>query len=194
MEEVKKNQGVSMVVTGLVRFSYEHVFEPHGIEEGKDKKYSVVLLIPKSDKKTLNDIRLKLNEVKEKALRLNNGKLPAKFRSPIKDGDDEESVNEENKEAYSGHFYINASSKRRPNVVDVSMRAIINPEEFYSGCYGRAGIDFYYYNTKGNVGIGCALNNVQKIRDGEPLTGRPSVERDFADSESFNENSENDWM
>ena len=41
------------VITGEVRFSYLHVFEPYAAEVGQKAKYSVALLIPKKDKQTI---------------------------------------------------------------------------------------------------------------------------------------------
>lgn len=52
--------------------------------------------------------------------------------------------------------------------------------EIYSGVYGRVSISFYAFNSNGNKGIACGLNNLQKIKDGEPLGGHTSAEADFA--------------
>ena len=58
---------------------------------------------------------------------------------------------------------------------------IIDTSEVYSGVYGRASITFYAFNSNGNKGIACGLNNLQKIADGEPLGGKTRAEDDFAD-------------
>ena len=52
--------------------------------------------------------------------------------------------------------------------------------EVYSGVYGRASINLYAFNSNGNKGIACGLNNLQLIRAGEPLGGKASAEADFA--------------
>ena len=75
---------------------------------------------------------------------------------------------------------MNANSATAPGVVDANRNDILDRSEVYSGCYGRASINFYAYNANGNRGIACGLNNLQKIRDGEPLGGRASAESDFA--------------
>ncbi|NMC34274.1 MAG: DUF2815 family protein, partial [Veillonellaceae bacterium] len=41
----------------------------------------------------------------------------------------------------------------------------------------------YAFNSNGNRGIACGLNNIQKLRDGEPLGGRSRPEDDFSDQE-----------
>jgi Protein of unknown function (DUF2815). len=101
------------VVTGIVRFSYAHVFEPQSIEEGGDKKYSVSLIIPKSDKKTIAEIEKAINALKEE-YKTKNGKLPAKFKIPLRDGDEEK----EDDETYANSVFLSASSKSKPGVVD----------------------------------------------------------------------------
>ena len=75
---------------------------------------------------------------------------------------------------------MNANSSTAPGVVDANRNEIMVKSEVYSGCYGRASINFYAFNANGNRGIACGLNNLQKIRDGEPLGGRASAESDFA--------------
>lgn len=43
---------MSKVITGKVRFSYANVWEPKAGQEGWEPRYSVSLIIPKSDTKT----------------------------------------------------------------------------------------------------------------------------------------------
>lgn len=169
------------VITGLVRFSYVHVFEPSAINDSTEKKYSVALLIPKKDKKQklILDKAVEAAKIAGKADKF-GGKIPAALKLPIRDGDAERDEHPE----YAGHWFINATSKTKPGIVDENTQAIIDPEEFYSGCYGRASVNFYAFNNSGNKGIACGLNNVQKLRDGERLSGRASAEDDFGDVET----------
>lgn len=166
------------VVTGKVRFSYVHVFEPSSMNEGEEPKYSVCLLIPKKDKDTLKKINdaIKQAEIVGKDKLSKNGKIVANYRKPLRDGDEERDTPE-----HEGCFFINVSSKRRPGIVDKDLNAILDKEEFYSGCYGRASINFFAYNSNGSRGITAGLNNVQKLSDGEPLAGGTTPEEDFAD-------------
>ena len=73
-----------------------------------------------------------------------------------------------------------SNSAQKPGVVDADLNAILDQSEFYSGCYGRASISFFAYNSNGSKGIGCGLNNVQKLDDGEKLGGAASATEDFA--------------
>lgn len=171
------NEQTTKVVTGEVRFSYLHVWEPSAIEEGQDKKYSASLIIPKSDKKTLDAINKAIESAKEAGKAKFGGKIPTVLKTPLRDGDAERPDDE----AYAGAYFINCNAKQQPGIVDKNARPIMNQDEVYSGCYGRASITFYAFNTSGNKGIACGLNHMMKLRDGESLGGRSTAEADFAD-------------
>ena len=100
----------------------------------------------------------------------------ASLKKPLRDGDEERPDDP----TYADSYFINANSDLAPGIVDASRQPILDRAEVYSGCYGRASINFYAFNTNGNKGIACGLNNLQKIRDGEPLSGRMRAEDDFA--------------
>ena len=108
------------------------------------------------------------------------GKIPNKaaLKLPLRDGD-----LERDDEAYKGAYFVNANSATAPGIVDADRQPILDTSEVYSGVYGRASINFYAFNSNGNKGIACGLNNLQKIRDGEPLGGKSRPEDDFADEE-----------
>ena len=169
----KKNN--TKVVTGTVRLSYEHVWEPASINGGEEK-YSASLIIPKSDKATVNAIQKAVDTAIEEGLAKFGGKKPNKaaIKLPLRDGD----VERED-EAYQNSFFVNANSRTAPQIVDRSVQPILDRNEVYSGCYIRASISFYAFNSNGNKGIACGLNNIQKIRDGEPLGGRTNAADDF---------------
>ena len=166
------------VVTGEVRFSYAHVWEPDSIDGG-DPKYSVSVLIPKSDIATLQKVQAAVQaaiEAGKTKLAGKNGQVnTATLKLPLRDGD----VERADDDAYAGMYFFNASSKNRPGIVDAAVNPIMNQSEFYSGCYGRASVNFYAFSANGNKGIAAGLNNVQKLRDGEPLAGGSSPEEDF---------------
>ena len=101
---------------------------------------------------------------------------------PLHDGD----VDRPDDEAYANAYYVGATNQTAPGIVDLQRNPIIDRDEVYSGCYGRASITFCVYNYKNGMskGIGCYLNNLQKVSDGEPLGGmRASAEEDFADDD-----------
>ena len=167
------------VTTGKVRLSYAHLFEPHAIE-GNEPKYSVSVIIPKSDKETLQAIKEAVTEAKEQGKGKWGGKVPANVKTPLRDGD----VDREGDEAYAGCYFLNANSKNKPGIVDINVQPILDATEVYSGCYARLTLNFYAYNANGNKGIAAGLGNVQKLEDGDPLGGFTRAEDDFEVIES----------
>ena len=171
------------VVTGKVRFCYVNVFEPTAMNEGDTPKYNTCILIPKDDAKTLDKINKAIEAAKQAGkakLADKNGKIPSNLKLPLRDGDDERGDDP----AFEGVYFINANSQRKPSIVDKDLNPIMEKEEFYSGCYGRASINFYAFNVS-SKGIAAGLNNLQKLEDGEMLAGGSTVEEDFG--------GENEW-
>jgi len=171
------------VKTGLVRFSYVHVFEKYANEPGQKEKYSVSLLIPKTDTVTLENISRAILAAAEAGKGKWGGTIPSNIRGPLRDGDLEKPDHEE----YKGHMFLSANSyNRKPGVIDINNQEIIDPDDFYSGCYGKAIIDFYAYNTNGK-GVACGLQHLKKLKDGENLGGSNGSAADaFADDDDDN--------
>lgn len=177
--------GTTKVVTGKVRFSFVNLFEPKAFGEGQDPKYSVMLLIPKTDVATIKKIREAIDAAAQKGLSTKfGGKMPAVLKTTLKDADtDTNQDGEVFKDIWdytAGHYIINVSSRTKPQVVDADLQPILDPTEVYSGCYGRASINFFAYNSTGNKGISAGLGNVQKLEDGEPLGTISTAEQDFS--------------
>ena len=170
------------VITGPeTRWSYANVWQPKAIDGGTPK-YSVSLIIPKSDTKTIEKVRAAIQAAYDEGqgkLKGNGKSVPplSSIKTPLRDGD----VERPDDEAYANSFFINANSASAPGIVDAACQPIIDTSEVYSGVYGRASINFYAFNSNGNKGIACGLNNLQKIRDGESLGGKSRAEDDFAD-------------
>lgn len=172
------------VITGVkTRWSYANVWEPKSINGGAPK-YSVSLIIPKSDTVTVGKIKDAIKAAYEEGqskLKGNNKSVPAlsTIKTPLRDGD----LDRPDDETYKGCYFINANSATAPGIVDAARQPILERSEVYSGVYGRASINFYAFNSNGNKGIACGLNNLQKISDGEPLGGKTRAEDDFADED-----------
>lgn len=177
------------VVTGLVRFSYVNIFKSRSFHEGQDAKYSICLLIPKEDKATIKKIKAAIEEAIQDGVSSKwGGKKPSNLKLPLRDGDEERA---DEAEEYEGMYFLNASSNSKPGIVDKDLNEILDPDEVYSGCWGRASINFYAFNTNGNKGIGAGLNNIQKVKDGDHLgSARASAESDFGDG--FSDDSDDD--
>lgn len=165
------------VITGVVRLSYANVWEPKSINGGAEK-YSVSLIIPKSDTKTIAAIHAAVETAIEEGRGKFGGKIPNKaaLKLPLRDGD----IDRPDDEAYADSYFVNANSTTAPEIVDKSLNPILNRSEVYSGVYARVSVNFYAFNSNGNRGIACGLGNIQKVRDGEPLGGKASAADDFA--------------
>ncbi|NMA84945.1 MAG: DUF2815 family protein [Epulopiscium sp.] len=181
MKAIIKNE--TKVITGKVRLSYANIFEPKSIN-GSDPKYSVSLIIPKSDKQQIETIEEAINNAilaGESKLAGKNGKVPSNIKLPLRDGD-EDRPDDEN---YANSYFLNANSTKAPAVVGLEKdrstgKAIhLGEDDVYSGCYARVSINFYAFNTNGNKGIACGLGNIQKVEDGERFGGGASAEEDF---------------
>lgn len=153
------------VITGVnTRWSYVNAWEPKSINGGTPK-YSVSLIIPKSDTKTIEKIQAAIQAAYDEGqgkLKGNGKSVPALsvLKTPLRDGDAERPDDE----AYADSYFINANSGTAPGIVDADRQPILDRSEVYSGVYGRASINFYAFNSNGNKGIACGLNNLQKIK------------------------------
>lgn len=175
----KVNNPMKVITGPDTRWSYANVWEAKSINGGTPK-YSVSLIIPKSDAKTVAKIQTAIEAAYkegESKLKGNGRTVPALsvLKTPLRDGDTERPDDE----AYADCYFINANSASAPGIVDADHQPIIDRSEVYSGVYGRASINFYAFNSNGNKGIACGLNNLQKIKDGEPLGGKSRAEDDF---------------
>lgn len=181
----KVNNPMKVITGPDTRWSYANVWEPKAINGGTPK-FSVSLIIPKSDTATIKKIEAAIEAAYkegEAKLKGNGRSVPALsvLKTPLRDGDAERPDDE----AYANAYFVNANSATAPGIVDADRQPILDRSEVYSGVYGRASINFYAFNSNGNKGIACGLNNLQKIRDGEPLGGKSRAEDDFADEEDF---------
>lgn len=179
------------VITGKVRFSFCHLFTPTTFAEGQTPKYSIALLIDKNDEKTIGVIEQAYENAKQAGIQKYGQRFTSLandlFAKPgdklgiIKDGDSDPRYNEN--DCNHGKYILNAKCSQAPGVFAKecgSMQLTQAQEEIlYSGCYGKASINFYPFQQAGNTGIGVGLNNVLKIMDGDNLGGRVSGTVDF---------------
>ena len=182
---MSKVSNPTKVITGKhTVFSYLTVNEPKVPLGGGTPKYSVSLIIPKSDTVTVEKIKAAIQAAYDEGqgkLKGNSKTVPAleDLKTPLRDGDRERKGDE----AYANAWFINANSATKPGVVDADRNPILDSSELYSGIIGRASISFYAFNSNGNRGIACGLNNLQKLADGTPLGGHSRAEDDFADND-----------
>ena len=170
------------VLTGECRLSYCNLTTPRAAQQGGEPKYSVTLLIPKTDVATKADIDAAIQAAANEALsKVWNGARPPQLRVPIYDGDGVRPSGVPFGDECKGHWVMTASTKNKPQVVGIdNINCELAPSDIDSGMYARVTIRFFGYSNSGNKGIGCGLGNVMKTRDGEALAGSASASVDFA--------------
>lgn len=178
------NVNPRQVITGRSRLTFPHLFEKYAKELGQEPKFSTTILIPKSDVMTKQKIDAAIAAAIAEGVTKNwNGVRPPNVPNPVHDGD---GVRPSDGQPFppecKGHWVVTASSKQQPQVVDLALNPIMSQSEIYSGVYARVSVNFFPYNASGKKGIGCGLNNVQKLEDGEPLGGRTTAVNDFGDA------------
>lgn len=187
-----------------VQLAYVHLLKPRAAtDSGDDAKYSCVIIIPKDRKETIDSIRACIKAAYEAGVsKVWGGKAPAKatLRSPLRDGD----VDRPDDEDFKNCYFINASSKTRPGIIDTKRNDLTDPsqeQEVYSGMLAHVTFTMFAYDAKGSKGISCGLNNVCKCGKGTFMGGRVSAESDFADelgsefdTEPANKGDDDDWL
>lgn len=171
------------VLTGEVRLSYCHLDKPYASisNPGNTPKYSVTLLIPKTDTATKADIDSSIAAAAEAAVKSKwNGVKPPVIQPIVHDGDGVRQDGTKYGDECRGCWVLTASSTTKPQVVSLdNIRSELAPQDVYSGMYARVTVNFFGYAKSGKKAVACGLGNVLKTRDGEPLFGGASAESDF---------------
>ena len=172
------------VITGVnTRWSYVNAWEPKSINGGAPK-YSVSLIIPKSDTKTLEKIQAAIQAAYEEGqskLKGNGRSVPAlsALKTPLRDGDAERPDDE----AYANSYFVNANSGTAPGIVDADRNPILERSEVYSGVYGRGEHQFLRIQQQREQGDCLRPEQPAEDPDGEPLGGKSRAEDDFAEAD-----------
>jgi len=164
------------IITPVFRVSFPHIMEPAWNMQKTKKKFSLVMLFPE------NTDLSELVKITEQAKEDKWGKkIPNNLRPTFRKGTGHINKSGDQYEGYEGCIFASAGSQEqsRPGLVDRNKGKIIDPNEFYAGCYAIATLQAYAYDTAGNRGVSFALHNVMKWDDGESLTGRVKAENDF---------------
>ena len=168
------------VLTGEVRLSYVNLTTPRAPQQGGEPKYSVTLLIPKTDAATIANINTSIKAAYEDAVSKKWGGAHPTPKQIVHDGDGLRPSGLPFGDECKGHWVLTASTKNKPQVVGIdNLDCELSPADIYSGMYARVTINFFAYDTAGSKGVGCGLGNVLKTRDGEALAGGASAASDF---------------
>lgn len=166
-----------LVTTPEFRASFVYVFRPGKPDQHGKQKYAITMLFPANA--DLSPMKRLAHAAIVKKWGADTSKWPSNLRQPFRD------QGEKSFEGYvKGCKFVTASSDRRPGIVDQNVAPIIDESRVYSGCWCRASVRAYTYDQQGNRGVSFGLQNVQLIRDDQPLAGRSRPEDDFTPVES----------
>lgn len=162
------------VITPEFRVSFPNVFRTAKPMAGAtgDPKYTLTMLFAKDA--DLSKLKAAAKEAATEKWGADQAKWPKNLRQPFRDQGEKEFEGWE-----AGGIFITATSKQKPGLVDAQVQDIIEESGFYAGCYAKASVRAFAYDTAGNRGVAFGLGNVQKTRDGEPLGGRSMPTDDF---------------
>ena len=162
------------IVVENVRLSYVHLLKPYGRDPRAKQKYSVTILMPKTDVEGKQKIDAAIAAAVRNGIANKwNGTSPAKVPTPVWDGDGlTQNGNPFGPECKGCWVFAASTPADKPvDVVDAQMNRIIDATQVYSGIYANVCVNFFAYKYQGKKGIGCGLGPVQKVRDGEKLGG-----------------------
>lgn len=173
------------VMTPKFRVSFPKVFEAEAFDENQKAKFSLVMLFDKKEnlKKMKNAAAAAMFEKFGK-----QSEWPKNYKWPFRDGDEERG----DVDGYENTIFVNASSTKRPGLVNQKLEGIIDEEDFYAGCYARAELIAFAFEKKGNKGVAFSLQNVQKLGDGEAFSGKKKAE-DVFDEVELDEDDESNY-
>lgn len=166
------------VMTPEFRASYPKVFKPEVNQLSKKTEYSVVALFKKGE--DLSALKKAAEDALVEELGADKTKWPKNLKTPFRDQADKEKDGVMPAGHEKGAIFMTLKTQQKPGVVDANVQPIIDEADFYAGCYARATVRARYYDQAGNKGVAFYLQNIQKVKDGEPLSGRAAAESEFA--------------
>lgn len=173
-------------VTHEFRLSYPALFEPKAFED-QEEKYSCVALFPKSTnlgkpaEGQAYSLKRIVKNAKIEKWGADETKWPKRMRTPFKDGDEKDDAEGS---GYADTIYCTMSNKKPPGLVDQRRRKIEDEAALYPGCWVRAEVIAFAYDTAGNKGVSLSLQNIQKVRDDESFSGKRDAADVFGDVET----------
>ena len=166
------------IILENVRIAFVNVIEPAENLSGQ-LKYSAQVRISKDDKANIERAREAIEKAIAKGKATKWGGKKPKFRyEPLRDGDKEIELGEQEDKTLAGHYFFSASKDPRygkPGVVDENLQPILDADKLYSGCYVNIDVNPFPFDSNGNKGIGWGLANLMFVEDGDRLDGQRSA-------------------
>lgn len=172
---------MSNTITPTFRVSFPNVFKAKLNDLNGKEEYSLVALFPKNA--DLTQLKAAAQKAIEDKWGKDQAKWPKNLKSPFRDQAERAKTVDGKEVLPAGHeagaIFMNLKSTQRPGLVDNQNNDILSESEFYAGCYARASVRAFAYDQKGNRGVSFGLQNIQKQKEGDPLTGRMKASDEF---------------
>ncbi len=166
------------VKTPIFRASFAFLFEVSKLSG----KYEVRMLFKKDEDLSVLKAAAKACVLKRYGTMAS---VPGNFRNPFRDQGE---IKDKEGKLRTGHtpgaLFITCRTDTRPGVIGPDdIHTSLEPHEFYSGCWAIATVRPGCYPKAGTTGVqpgvSFYLQNVQKIKDDDPLGSRTRPEDDF---------------
>lgn len=207
-----KNAISTKTLSPVGRGSFVFLLKPHKWEDDGPKKrssdddddndgakYSIVLVFDRKAQKTEEFKRLVKTvtsvaqqqfgkEAISKTAEDATEALRSKYHNPIRPGSDYKKHGEPFTD--KGAVFVKFASYDKPGIIDDDDNELDSKKEVYAGAYYRVSYVARAFSTRGNDGVHMLLNNVQKKKDGEPLTQMSDPHKDFGDDDDDDDDAE----
>lgn len=179
-----KGTDAQKVTTPIFVASYPNVFKARMNDMSKKEEYSVTALFPTGT--NFDSMKAAAKAACIDKWGPDAAKWPKPIRMPFRDQGDRAKVSEATGQKVlpagykEGNVYMNFKTYQKPGLINAKKEHIIDETEFYAGCSARAIVWAQAYDTAGNRGVSFYLRHIQKVAEGEPLSGRTKPEDEFA--------------
>lgn len=174
------------VVTPEVILSYPHLFEPVAGPDGGEPKYSATFVALEGTDLTALKNAAQTAGVAKFGEKFVEGVRAGKLYWPVRDDIEEKGYP-------AGSVFFSARSKQAPGLVSryvdpatgkataitEAMQVPGNLNELYAGCKVRASVVAFAFDSHGKKGVSFALNNIQKLGEGDRLDNRRAAADEF---------------
>jgi len=172
---------IKVVVAG-VRFLHPHVFTPSApkLAQGgtADPRYKTRFFVQKTEGAKLDGLRQKIVEAcRAEWPNVTDDELRGVLAETVLDGavhNQRRAAKNKAPDTYlQDAFICGATSQYKPGIAGPDAQPIIDPAQFYGGCYGAIEVALNPYIDQKTAKKCCSLwlNYVLKTADGEPLGG-----------------------
>lgn len=178
----------NLITSTDTRLKWPNLAKPTAPSSGGEKKYNVKLIFPQTSE-CIQDISKVITKTYEanldKFIDEQGNTIPlAELNTPLFLGAREYP----NQKEFNGCYFLKAYNRQRPLLYDKARAeeapsdpeySKADPSEFHDGAYVSASLIFFAYAYGASRGIGCILDALMKIKDGDSFAASHTTANDF---------------